>query len=118
MTEDRKECLIKSLRNKNMYPLDINMIIGKPQLCLLSKVVPDVSWLWHQRLAHVNFHYMNDIISGEMVRGLPLLKFKNDHLCAGCEYGKQSKKGHLFVIEHPFRNHWSFYILIFVDQLR
>ena len=30
MTEDRKECLIKSNRNKNMYFLDINMIIGKP----------------------------------------------------------------------------------------
>ncbi|KAL7596883.1 hypothetical protein Lser_V15G29809 [Lactuca serriola] len=42
MFEDRKECLIKSIRNKNMYPLDINMIIGKPQLCLLSKAIPDV----------------------------------------------------------------------------
>lgn len=43
MSEDRKECLIKSNRNKNMYPLDINMIIGKPQLRLFSKVITDVS---------------------------------------------------------------------------
>ena len=75
MTEDQKEGLIKYLHNENMYPLDINMIIGKLQLCLLSKVVPNVSWLWHRRLAHLNFRYMNDLVSGEMVRGLPLIKF-------------------------------------------
>ena len=34
-----------------------------------------------------------------MVRGLPLLKFENDHLCAACECGKQSKKGHPVVIK-------------------
>ena len=35
MTKEQKECLIKSDHIKNMYPLDINMIIIKPQLCLL-----------------------------------------------------------------------------------
>lgn len=29
MEKDRKECLIKSDRNKNMYAFDINMTIGK-----------------------------------------------------------------------------------------
>ena len=42
---------------------------------------------------------MNDLVSGEMVRGFPLLKFENDHLCAACECGKQSKKGHPIIIE-------------------
>lgn len=55
MTRDRKECLIKSEHIETMYPLDIIMIISKPQLCLLSKYVPNVSWLWHQRLGHLNF---------------------------------------------------------------
>ena len=53
MIEDWKECLIKSNGNKDMYPLDINMIISKPPLCLLSKFVPDVSWVWHMRFAHL-----------------------------------------------------------------
>ena len=34
-----------------------------------------------------------------MVRGLPLLKFDREHLCAACECGKQSKKGHPVIIE-------------------
>lgn len=99
MTEDRSECLIKSNGNKNMYPLNINMIIGKPQLYLLSKFVLGVSLLWHRRLAHLNFWYMNDLVFGEMIRGLPLIKFENDHLCPACECGKQSKKGHPVIIE-------------------
>ena len=89
MSEDRKECLIKSNRNKDMYPLEINLIIVKSQLCLLLKEVPDVSWFWHQRLSHLNFWYMNDLVSNEMIKGLPLLKFKNNHLCATSKCGKQ-----------------------------
>ena len=75
MIEDRKYCLIKSNCSKNKYPLYIKIIIGKPRFCLLWKVVPDVSWLWHRRLAHLNIRYMNDLVSGEMVQGLPLFKF-------------------------------------------
>ena len=99
MTKNRDKCLIRSNRNHNMYPLDLDLIVGKPQLCLLSKAVPDVSWLWHRRLAHLNFRYINDLVTGEMVRGMPLLKFDNEHKCAACECGKQSKKGHPVVLE-------------------
>ena len=99
MSKDQKECLIRSNCNKNTYPLDINMIIGKPQLSLLTKFVPDISWLWYKRPTHLNFRYMNDLVSGEMVLGLSLLKFENDHLCDTCDYGKQSKKVHPIIIE-------------------
>lgn len=94
--EVQKECLIKSDQIKNMYPLDTNMImiIRKPQLWLLAKPIPDVSWLWHQRLALLNFWYTNDLVFDKVVWGFPLLKFENDHLFTACECGKQSKKGH------------------------
>ena len=55
MTKDRSTCLIQSNRNRNMYPLDINLFVGKPQLCLLSKAAYDDSWLWHLLPAHLNF---------------------------------------------------------------
>lgn len=82
-----------------MYHLDINMIVGNPQICLLTKIIPDVSFLWHRRLVHLNLRYMNDLVSGEMVWGLPILKFENDHLCTACECGNQSKKGHYVLLE-------------------
>ena len=96
--EDRTTCLATSKCNGNMYPLNIQMIVGKPQLCFLSKAVNDVSWLWHRRLCHLNFRFINDLVTGEKVRGLPLLRFDNDTLCAACECGKQSKKRHPMVV--------------------
>ena len=42
MTSDRSTCLIKSRSEGTMYPLDVSLIIGKPQLCFLSKAISDV----------------------------------------------------------------------------
>lgn len=42
---------------------------------------------------------MNDLVCIEMVWGLALLKFENDHLYVACECWKQSKKGHPVLIE-------------------
>ena len=99
MTSDRSTCLIKSRCEGTMYPLDVSLIIGKPQLCFLSKVVSEVSWLWHRKLAHLNFRYINNLVTGELVRGLPILKFSNDTLCPACECGKQSKASHPLIMD-------------------
>ena len=42
---------------------------------------------------------MNDLVTGGLVRGLPLLRFDNDTLGAAGECGKQSKKRHLSVVQ-------------------
>ena len=34
----------------------------------------------------------------DLVRGLLVLKFDNDTLCAACEQGKQHRKGHPIVL--------------------
>ncbi|KAI3708761.1 hypothetical protein L2E82_38185 [Cichorium intybus] len=92
MTGTRDRCLVKSPRQLNMFPLDISMFVRKPRLGLLSKAYSEVSWLWHRKLVHLNFRYMNQLVTGEMVRGMPLLKFDNESLCVACALGKQKKK--------------------------
>ncbi|TLX67722.1 hypothetical protein E9993_23260, partial [Labilibacter sediminis] len=71
MPADRSKCFVTSKKRGTMFPLDISLMVGKPQICLLSKAMSEVSWLWHRRLAHLNFRYMNNLVTGEMVRGLP-----------------------------------------------
>lgn len=39
------------------------------------------------------------MVTGEMVRGLPLLKFDNNILCTACDYGKQTKGSHPLVVD-------------------
>ncbi|XP_052623142.1 uncharacterized protein LOC128128382 [Lactuca sativa] len=84
-----KIVLLKSERKGEMYPLNLSPIKGKPNICLLSKANSDESWLWHRRLSHLNFKDINNLVLGDHVRGLPLLKFDKEHLCAASEKDKQ-----------------------------
>nr|GEU74120.1 retrovirus-related Pol polyprotein from transposon TNT 1-94 [Tanacetum cinerariifolium] len=52
------------------------------------------SWLWHQRLSHLNFATINNLVKKNLVQGLPKMKFKKDHLCSACEQGKIHQKHH------------------------
>nr|GEU58722.1 hypothetical protein [Tanacetum cinerariifolium] len=52
------------------------------------------SWLWHHCLSHMNFGAINHLARQGLVRGLPKLKFKKDHLCSACAMGKSKKKSH------------------------
>ncbi|GJY18083.1 retrovirus-related pol polyprotein from transposon TNT 1-94 [Tanacetum coccineum] len=63
-------------------------------ICLLSKASKTKSWLWHQRLSHLNFGAINHLAKHGLVRGLPKLKFKKDHLCSTCVMGKRKKQLH------------------------
>nr|GEW32441.1 hypothetical protein [Tanacetum cinerariifolium] len=52
------------------------------------------SWLWHQRLYHLNFGAINHLARHDLVQGLPKLKFEKDHMCSTCAMGKRMKKPH------------------------
>ncbi|GJW96518.1 retrovirus-related pol polyprotein from transposon TNT 1-94 [Tanacetum coccineum] len=63
-------------------------------ICLLSKASKTKSWLWHQRLSHLNFDYITSLAKQGLVRGLPKLKYQKDHLCSACALGKSKKHSH------------------------
>lgn len=74
-------------------------IIGIPSIFLLSKAASDVSWIWHQRLSHLNFKNINKLVFKYLVCDLPILKFDNNHLYALCEHGKQHLKENPLTID-------------------
>ncbi|XP_023731306.1 uncharacterized protein LOC111879058 [Lactuca sativa] len=84
--------LLKSQQKGEMYPLNLNLIRGKPAICLITKAHSDESWLWHRQLSHLNFKDINKLVLGDHVRGRPLLKFDKDNLCAACEMGKKVER--------------------------
>ncbi|XP_069149659.1 uncharacterized protein [Solanum lycopersicum] len=45
--------------------------------------------LWHRRLGHVSSSLLNKLISKDLVRGLPKLKFAENKICEACVKGKQ-----------------------------
>nr|GFB19629.1 hypothetical protein [Tanacetum cinerariifolium] len=62
--------------------------------CLLAKASSSQSWLWHQRLSHLNIAKINNLVKNNLVQGLLKMKFEKDHLCSACEQGKIHQKHH------------------------
>nr|GEX44920.1 retrovirus-related Pol polyprotein from transposon TNT 1-94 [Tanacetum cinerariifolium] len=52
------------------------------------------SWLWHQRLSHLNFNTINNLAKNDLVSGLPKFKYHKEHLCPSCEKGKSKRASH------------------------
>ncbi|GJR88018.1 retrovirus-related pol polyprotein from transposon TNT 1-94, partial [Tanacetum coccineum] len=99
----RHTCFIRNLegvdlligsRGNNLYTLSLRDIMASSPICLLSNASKTKSWLWHRRLSHLNFGAINHLARHGLVRGLPKLKYKKDHLCSVCAMGKSKKKPH------------------------
>nr|GEZ53527.1 putative ribonuclease H-like domain-containing protein [Tanacetum cinerariifolium] len=75
-------------RSSNLYTIALNEVASNSLTCLLSKASSSQSWLWHQRLSHLNFATINNLVKNNLVQGLPKMKFVKYHLCSACEQGK------------------------------
>nr|GEV55309.1 hypothetical protein [Tanacetum cinerariifolium] len=94
---DRNEDGVDSLtgdRSSNLYAIALNEVASNSSTCLLAKASSSYSWLWHQRLSHLNFATISNLVKNNLVQGLPKMKFKKDHLCSACEQGKIHRKHH------------------------
>ncbi|GJY67063.1 retrovirus-related pol polyprotein from transposon TNT 1-94 [Tanacetum coccineum] len=86
--------LLTGSRGNNLYTLSLGDMMASSPICLLSKALKTKSWLWHRRLSHLNFSATNHLARHGLVRGLPKLKFEEDHLCSAYAMGKSKKKPH------------------------
>ncbi|GKC37834.1 retrovirus-related pol polyprotein from transposon TNT 1-94, partial [Tanacetum coccineum] len=57
----------------------------------LLTALPTQAWLWHQRLSHFNFDYINLLSNKDTVIGLPKQKYIKDQLCSSCKVSKAKR---------------------------
>ncbi|GKD47343.1 putative ribonuclease H-like domain-containing protein, partial [Tanacetum coccineum] len=89
---DESMVLLRVPRKHNLYTFNLNNLAPKENLaCLVAKASSDEAVKWHIRMGHVNYKNMNKLVKDNLVRGLPLKLFKNDHTCVACCKGKQHK---------------------------
>nr|GEW19553.1 reverse transcriptase domain-containing protein [Tanacetum cinerariifolium] len=86
--------LLTGDRSLNLYTISLNEVASNSSTCLLAKASSSQSWLWHQRLLHLNFATINNLVKNNLVQGLPKMKLEKDHLCSACEQGKIYRKHH------------------------
>nr|GEY69943.1 retrovirus-related Pol polyprotein from transposon TNT 1-94 [Tanacetum cinerariifolium] len=84
--------LLTGNRGFDLYSISLQESTSSTPLCLMAKASPTQAWLWHQRLSHLNFDYINLLLKKDVVIGLPNLKYVKDQLCFSCEVsiGKRS----------------------------
>nr|GEY66230.1 Gag-Pol polyprotein [Tanacetum cinerariifolium] len=86
--------LLKGNRSTNLYTINLYDMASASPICLMAHATPTKSWLWHQRLSHLNFDTVNDLAKNYLVSGLPKFKYAKEHLCPSCEQGKRKRASH------------------------
>nr|GEX99220.1 putative ribonuclease H-like domain-containing protein [Tanacetum cinerariifolium]GEX99592.1 putative ribonuclease H-like domain-containing protein [Tanacetum cinerariifolium] len=99
----RKTCFVRNLEGvdllkgnhtTNLYTVNLHEMASTSPICLMVRATYTKSWLWHQRLSHLNFDTINDVAKNDLITGLPKFKYHKKHLCPSCEQGKSKKASH------------------------
>ncbi|GJX49630.1 retrovirus-related pol polyprotein from transposon TNT 1-94 [Tanacetum coccineum] len=83
--------LLTGNRGSDLYTISLQDTTSSTPICLMAKASPTQAWLWHRRLSHLNFDYINLLSKKDIVIGLPKLKYVKDHLCSSCEVSKAKR---------------------------
>nr|GEZ77362.1 integrase, catalytic region, zinc finger, CCHC-type, peptidase aspartic, catalytic [Tanacetum cinerariifolium] len=59
--------LLTGDRSSNLYTIALNEVASNYSTCLLAKASSSQSWLWHQRLSHLNFATINNLVKNNLV---------------------------------------------------
>nr|GFA18136.1 retrovirus-related Pol polyprotein from transposon TNT 1-94 [Tanacetum cinerariifolium] len=83
--------LLKGNHSTNLYTVNLHDMAFASPICLMARASSTKSWLWHQRLSHLNFATINDLAKNDLVSGLSKFKYHKEHLCPSCEQGKSKR---------------------------
>nr|GEU38782.1 hypothetical protein [Tanacetum cinerariifolium] len=101
----RNACFIRNLegvdllfgnRTTNLYTINLHEMDSASPICLMARASSTKSWLWHQRLSHLNFDTINDL-----AKTILSLVFQNSNIIKNTfvfYVSKEKAKEHLI---HP-----------------
>nr|GFB06260.1 ribonuclease H-like domain-containing protein [Tanacetum cinerariifolium] len=86
--------LLKGNCSINLYTINLYDMASTSPICLMARATPTKSWLWHQRLSHLNFNTINDLAKNDLISGLPKFKYAKEYLFLSCKQGKSKRASH------------------------
>ncbi|KAJ9541772.1 hypothetical protein OSB04_028278 [Centaurea solstitialis] len=92
-TEWGRELLVGT-RKTNLYTIKLQHMLANKSQCLITKKSSHQSLLWHRRLSHLNYRYLDRLVKQRLVSGIPMIKFEPDQMCSGCAQGKMKRASH------------------------
>ncbi|GKB67713.1 putative ribonuclease H-like domain-containing protein [Tanacetum coccineum] len=58
-------------------------------ICIIAHTTSTKSWLWHQRLSHLNFDTIYELAKNDLVTGLLKFKYHKEHLCPSSDKSRK-----------------------------
>ncbi|GJX91507.1 retrovirus-related pol polyprotein from transposon TNT 1-94 [Tanacetum coccineum] len=83
--------LLIGYRGSAFYIISLQEMTSSTPIYFMAKASLTQAWLWHQRLSHLNFYYINLLSKKDVVIGLPKLKYVKDQLCSSCKVSKAKR---------------------------
>nr|GEU95919.1 copia protein [Tanacetum cinerariifolium] len=77
--------LLKGDHSIKLYTINLHEIASASPIYLMARASSTKSWLWHQRLSHLNFDTINDLAKNDLVLCLPKFKYHKEHLVPPAE---------------------------------
>ncbi|GJU65949.1 retrovirus-related pol polyprotein from transposon TNT 1-94 [Tanacetum coccineum] len=108
--------LLKENHSINLYTINLHEITSSSPICLLTRATSTKSWLWHQRLSHLNFDTINKLAKDNIVKGLPKFKYTKDHLCPSLRVKNINGKQYILVIMDDYSRYTWVHFLISKDE--
>nr|GEW95186.1 retrovirus-related Pol polyprotein from transposon TNT 1-94 [Tanacetum cinerariifolium] len=99
----RNTCFVRNLEGvdllsenhtTNLYTIKIHEMASTSLICLMARASSTKSWLWHQRLSHLNFDTINDLAKNDLVTSLPKFKYHKEHNFPYYEQGESKRASH------------------------
>nr|GFA97156.1 integrase, catalytic region, zinc finger, CCHC-type, peptidase aspartic, catalytic [Tanacetum cinerariifolium]GFB01669.1 integrase, catalytic region, zinc finger, CCHC-type, peptidase aspartic, catalytic [Tanacetum cinerariifolium] len=59
--------LLKGDRLTNLYTINLHEMASTSPICLMARASSTKSWLWDQRLSHLNFDTINDLARNDLI---------------------------------------------------
>ena len=84
-----KRVIFIARRSKNMHAAELEITQGDDLTCLSAQ--SESAEFRHMRLVHVSSSLIKKLVSMDLVRGLPIMKFNDSIVCDACVKGKQTK---------------------------
>ncbi|GJW19892.1 retrovirus-related pol polyprotein from transposon TNT 1-94 [Tanacetum coccineum] len=91
ITINKGNDLLTGNRGSDLYTISLQETNLSTPIYFMGKASPTQAWLWHRRLSHLNFDYINLLSKKDVVIGLLKLKYIKDQLCSSCKVSKEKR---------------------------
>nr|GEV15606.1 retrovirus-related Pol polyprotein from transposon TNT 1-94 [Tanacetum cinerariifolium] len=102
-------------RGSDLYTISLQESTSSTPLCLMGKALPTQAWLWHQRLSHLNFDYINLLSKKDISKDVLILKGRLNllhmDLCGPMRVASINGKKYILVIVDDYSRYtWTLFL--------